>query len=52
MTTTPLHSSQSTAQTPDTQGRFGRFTEKHAATLTKGQIGVLHGAMSYLLQRE
>ncbi|BAY78005.1 tryptophan synthase beta subunit [Nostoc linckia NIES-25] len=28
----------------------GVNTEKHAATLTKGKIGVLHGAMSYLLQ--
>ncbi|MEA5618342.1 tryptophan synthase subunit beta [Cronbergia sp. UHCC 0137] len=28
----------------------GVNTGKHAATLTKGQIGVLHGAMSYLLQ--
>ena len=28
----------------------GVDTEKHAATLTKGRIGVLHGAMSYLLQ--
>ncbi len=28
----------------------GVETGKHAATLTKGQIGVLHGAMSYLLQ--
>lgn len=28
----------------------GVETDKHAATLTKGQIGVLHGAMSYLLQ--
>lgn len=28
----------------------GIETGKHAATLTKGQIGVLHGAMSYLLQ--
>lgn len=28
----------------------GINTEKHAATLTKGRIGVLHGAMSYLLQ--
>ncbi|MDZ7960561.1 MAG: tryptophan synthase subunit beta [Aulosira sp. DedQUE10] len=28
----------------------GVNTNKHAATLTKGQIGVLHGAMSYLLQ--
>lgn len=28
----------------------GVNTAKHAATLTKGQIGVLHGAMSYLLQ--
>ncbi|MEH2163818.1 MAG: tryptophan synthase subunit beta [Nostoc sp.] len=28
----------------------GVETEKHAATLTKGRIGVLHGAMSYLLQ--
>lgn len=28
----------------------GIETGKHAATLTKGQVGVLHGAMSYLLQ--
>ncbi|MFQ4145625.1 tryptophan synthase subunit beta [Chlorogloeopsis sp. ULAP02] len=28
----------------------GVGTDKHAATLTKGRIGVLHGAMSYLLQ--
>jgi tryptophan synthase beta chain len=28
----------------------GVNTNKHAATLTKGEIGVLHGAMSYLLQ--
>jgi tryptophan synthase beta chain len=28
----------------------GVETEKHAATLTKGRPGVLHGAMSYLLQ--
>jgi tryptophan synthase beta chain len=26
--------------------------EKHAATLTKGSIGILHGAMMYLLQDE
>jgi tryptophan synthase beta chain len=31
---------------------FGVNTDKHAATLTKGKIGVLHGAMSYLLQDE
>lgn len=30
----------------------GVNTQKHAATLTKGRIGVLHGAMSYLLQDE
>ena len=30
----------------------GVETEKHAATLTKGRVGVLHGAMSYLLQDE
>ena len=30
----------------------GVESEKHAATLTKGRIGVLHGAMSYLLQNE
>lgn len=29
---------------------LGVNTDKHAATLTKGRIGVLHGAMSYLLQ--
>lgn len=28
----------------------GVNTEKHAATLTYGRVGVLHGAMSYLLQ--
>ncbi|MDJ1180062.1 tryptophan synthase subunit beta [Roseofilum sp. BLCC_M91] len=28
----------------------GVKTDKHAATLTQGQVGVLHGAMSYLLQ--
>ncbi len=28
----------------------GVDTEKHAATLTRGRVGVLHGAMSYLLQ--
>ncbi|PMB50425.1 tryptophan synthase subunit beta [Fischerella thermalis CCMEE 5201] len=28
----------------------GIDTEKHAATLTKGRVGVLHGAMSYVLQ--
>ncbi|WP_017307215.1 tryptophan synthase subunit beta [Spirulina subsalsa] len=30
----------------------GTETDKHAATLTKGRPGVLHGAMSYLLQDE
>ena len=30
----------------------GVATDKHAATLTKGRVGVLHGAMSYLLQDE
>ena len=30
----------------------GVGTEKHAATLTKGRVGVLHGAMSYLLQSD
>ena len=28
----------------------GVDTDKHAATLTKGRVGVVHGAMSYLLQ--
>ncbi len=28
----------------------GLHTNKHAATLTAGKIGVLHGAMSYMLQ--
>lgn len=28
----------------------GVHTDKHAATLTYGRVGVLHGAMSYLLQ--
>lgn len=30
----------------------GVDTNQHAATLTKGRVGVLHGAMSYLLQDE
>ena len=30
----------------------GVDSDKHAATLTRGRIGVLHGAMSYLLQDE
>ena len=30
----------------------GVGTGKHAATLTKGRVGVLHGSMSYLLQDE
>lgn len=29
---------------------FGLDSGKHAASLTKGEIGVLHGTMSYLLQ--
>jgi tryptophan synthase beta chain len=31
---------------------FGVDSGKHAATLTSGRVGVLHGAMSYLLQDE
>ncbi len=31
-------------------GGEGVESEKHAATLTRGRMGVLHGAMSYLLQ--
>lgn len=30
----------------------GVDTEKHAASMTKGRVGVLHGSMSYLLQDE
>ncbi|MGG2066631.1 tryptophan synthase subunit beta [Bacillus sp. S14(2024)] len=30
----------------------GVHTGKHAATLTKGSVGVLHGSMMYLLQNE
>lgn len=30
----------------------GVESQKHAATLTRGRVGVLHGAMSYLLQDE
>lgn len=33
-------------------GGLGLDSGKHAATLCKGDIGVLHGAMSYLLQDE
>jgi tryptophan synthase beta chain len=33
-------------------GGEGVQSEKHAATLTRGRVGVLHGAMSYLLQDE
>ena len=31
-------------------GGLGLDTEKHAATLTSGDVGVLHGAKSYVLQ--
>ncbi|MGJ3250645.1 MAG: tryptophan synthase subunit beta [Elainellaceae cyanobacterium] len=31
-------------------GGEGVQSERHAATLTRGRVGVLHGAMSYLLQ--
>ncbi|KAL4369442.1 hypothetical protein GQ457_05G030450 [Hibiscus cannabinus] len=31
---------------------FGLHSGKHAATLTRGDVGVFHGAMSYLLQDE
>ncbi|MDW2885524.1 tryptophan synthase subunit beta [Exiguobacterium artemiae] len=30
----------------------GLETEKHAATMSKGEVGVLHGSMMYLLQDE
>ncbi len=30
----------------------GTDSDQHAATLTRGRVGVLHGAMSYLLQDE
>ncbi|GFE70102.1 tryptophan synthase subunit beta [Chroococcus sp. FPU101] len=33
-------------------GGEGIDSDKHAATLTRGRIGILHGAMSYLLQDE
>ena len=31
---------------------YGIDTDKHAATLQKGSVGVLHGAQSYILQDE
>jgi len=33
-------------------GGYGLDTDKHAATLCKGKVGVFHGAKSYLLQDE
>lgn len=30
----------------------GVDTEQHAATITKGKVGVIHGSMTYLLQNE
>ncbi len=33
-------------------GGLGVDTDKHAATLSKGSIGVIHGMMTYLLQDE
>ncbi|MFN3927533.1 MAG: tryptophan synthase subunit beta [Pseudanabaenaceae cyanobacterium] len=33
-------------------GGLGLDSAKHAATLTQGRVGVLHGSMSYLLQDE
>ena len=31
-------------------GGYGLDTDKHAATLEKGRVGILHGAKSYVLQ--
>ena len=31
---------------------YGEDTDKHAATMSKGEFGVLHGSASYLLQTE
>jgi tryptophan synthase beta chain len=33
-------------------GGYGLDTDKHAATLCRGRVGVFHGAKSYLLQTE
>ncbi|SMO40177.1 tryptophan synthase, beta chain [Balnearium lithotrophicum] len=33
-------------------GGYGLDTDKHAATLCRGKVGVFHGAKSYLLQTE
>ncbi|QEK11762.1 tryptophan synthase subunit beta [Crassaminicella thermophila] len=33
-------------------GGFGVNTDKHAATITKGSVGVIHGMKTYLLQDE
>jgi len=33
-------------------GGYGLDTDKHAATICKGKVGVFHGAKSYLLQTE
>ena len=33
-------------------GGHGLDTDKHAATLTRGSPGVLHGSFSYLLQTD
>lgn len=33
-------------------GGHGVHTDKHAATMTKGELGILHGSASYLLQTE
>ncbi|MGD9639028.1 MAG: tryptophan synthase subunit beta [Alphaproteobacteria bacterium] len=33
-------------------GGLGMKTDKHAASLTKGKVGVLHGSKSYVLQDE
>lgn len=33
-------------------GGLGLHTDKHAATISKGSVGVIHGMMTYLLQDE
>ena len=48
----PFHKEQNIEMYGVEAGGYGIKTDKHAATITKGSIGVIHGMMTYLLQDE
>lgn len=48
----PFHEDESVAMYGVEAAGLGLDTDKHAATITKGSMGVIHGMMTYLLQDE